>query len=230
MCTEMQACDKHALDLRTSAHGPQPLSAPSSLRVCFRSWHLADTYSQPPTPRGRPWQFCPSMVLCTHAAVHAVSSATQALFCPPEKRQILFQPKKCSLPCAELSPAPATPSPRASQRERPPGICSSLRLAGTQGQSDSWRGVRKNQELKGKSTKCFPPPPGVHRPVYSGLQTRQCTHFQAVLPQCLSLKTPPSLTVGGLLLPFQLSCSDATSTPTTPTSWPLLCRPVSFSS
>lgn len=152
---------------------------PAHLECAFGAGVWLTRTPNPRPPRWRPWRFCPSMVLCTHAAVHAVSSATQALFCPPEKRQILFQPKKCSLPCAELSPAPATPSPRASQRERPPGICSSLRLAGTQGQSDSWRGVRKNQELKGKSTKCFPPQPGVHRPVHSGLQTRQCTHFQA---------------------------------------------------
>ena len=49
--TEMQACGKHALDLRTSACGPQPLPAPSSLRGCSPSWLLADTYPHPPDPQ-----------------------------------------------------------------------------------------------------------------------------------------------------------------------------------
>lgn len=158
MCTEMQACDKHALDLRTPLHTVLSLSpSPSSLSACFRAgvW-LTRTRSSPDPPRWRPWQFCPSMVLCTHAAVHAVSSATQALFCPPEKRQNSFSSLKMLPTLRRTFTSSCHPFPQ-SISERglrylllsPPGRDT--------GQSDSWRGVRKNQELKGKSQSAFLP-------------------------------------------------------------------------
>ena len=105
---------------------------PSSLRVCSRSWLLATCTPTPRPPGGGPGSSALSVVPCTHAAVPAVSSATWALFSSPKKRQIPLLPKKYCLPWADLSQAPATPSPKASQRQRHPGICSSLHLARTQ--------------------------------------------------------------------------------------------------
>ena len=127
----MQACSRHALALPHLC-AVLSLSPPSSLRVCSRSWLLATCTPTPRPPGGGPGSSALSVVPCTHAAVPAISSATWALFSSPKKRQIPLLPKKYCLPWADLSQAPATPSPKASQRQRHPGICSSLHLARTQ--------------------------------------------------------------------------------------------------